>query len=84
MYGLTPDFDKSPVADIWRHLWNIRMIGAIVAFNDTDIAACQPNRIRNHPLAIHTTKEFFPSREGEIVYFYESTEATNFVLPGHE
>lgn len=84
VYGLTPDFDESPVADIWRHLWNIRMVGAIVAFNDTDVAACQPNRIRNHPLMIHTAHEFVPSREGEVVFFYESAEATNFVLPGHE
>lgn len=60
------------------------MIGGIVCYNDTDVGACQPNRIRNHPLMVHTTKEFVPSREGEIVYFYETAKAANFVLPGHE
>lgn len=60
------------------------MVAAIVAFNDTDIGASAPNRIRNHALMIHTTKEFMPSREGEVVYFYETASATNFVLPGHE
>lgn len=60
------------------------MVAAIVAFNETDVGACQPNRIRNHPLLMHATKEFVPSQEGEIVYFYETASSPNFVLPGHE
>ncbi|KUJ08153.1 NTF2-like protein [Mollisia scopiformis] len=84
VYGLNPSFDQSPVADVWRHLWNIRMIAAIIAFTDDDVGACQPNRIRNHPLLVHSTKEFMPSRESEVVYFYETAKVTNFVLPGHE
>ncbi|KAE8441717.1 hypothetical protein EG329_004503 [Mollisiaceae sp. DMI_Dod_QoI] len=84
VYGLEPGFKESPVADIWRHLWNIRMVAAIVAFCDTDVGANAPNRIRNHPMMIHAIKEFGPSREGEVVYFYESAKATNFALPGHE
>ncbi len=35
-------------------------------------------------MMIHAIKEFGPSREGEVVYFYESARATNFALPGHE
>lgn len=89
VYDLELDLGTGTTAsrDIWRTIWNIPGLAAVVSFGTRITPASHSDQLTHEaPLMIHSVRSLLSgmNRTTDIVHVYETSLSSNFVLPMHE
>ena len=84
VYDLNINFDSHQSRALWRCIWSISRLEAVVAFTSEIAPASHADEFKNEaPFMVHSAKTISPFRSIDSVHIY-SVSSSNFVLPGHE